>query len=368
MQDRTTNDLIFWFFLGLLLLSFFLIGWLLLPFISTIVLAAVITGLFNPVYRCMTTRLRTSEAFAALITCILIFFILFVPIFFFTGILSKEAYDYYLMGKSAVLDGHIKKFLESYHVIERANDLLANVNMQVSIEDLNRSVSDLGKELGLFLFDQIKSITSNIFSVIVNFFFMLLIVFYLLMDSQKLIDFIVDLSPLPREQDERLIQKFKDMAGAILVGNGLGGIIQGTAGGIVFAMFGFNAPFLWGVVMGLLAFLPIVGIGVVFLPTALFLFIKGRFGAGLFFVVFYIILSFGIEYIFKPKIVGERVKMHTLLVFLAIIGGMKLLGILGIIYGPLIVTSFLTLVDIYHENYQKIVEPLEIFSGGSVKS
>jgi predicted PurR-regulated permease PerM len=152
------------------------------------------------------------------------------------------------------------------------------------------------------------------------------------------------------------------MAGAILIGNGLGGIIQGTIGGLVFAMFGLNAPFLWGVLMALLAFLPIVGIGVVFLPTAVFMFIKGRMFAGIFFIVFYIILSFGIEYIFKPKIVGNRVKMHTLLVFLAIIGGMKLFGILGIIYGPLIVTCFLTLVDIYHENYQKMVEPINILS------
>lgn len=362
MQDRTNSNLIFWFFLGLFLISFFLIGWLLLPFLSTIVLAAVITGVFNPVYRYMTKTFRIRQAFSALITCILIFLILFVPILFFTGILSKEAYDVYLLGKNAVLDGQIKKFLESHHVIEKTNILLSNINVQVSIEDLNRSLSELGKEFGLFLFDQIKSITSNIFSVFANFFFMLLIIFFLLMDSAKLIDFIVDLSPLPKDQDEKLIQKFKDMAGAILIGNGLGGIIQGTIGGLVFAMFGLNAPFLWGVLMALLAFLPIVGIGVVFLPTAVFMFIKGRMFAGIFFIVFYIILSFGIEYIFKPKIVGNRVKMHTLLVFLAIIGGMKLFGILGIIYGPLIVTCFLTLVDIYHENYQKMVEPINILS------
>jgi len=328
-----------------------------LPFLSTIVLASVVTGVFNPVYRYMVKKVGISQVFSALITCTLIFFILFVPILFFTGILSKEAYDFYLMGKTAVLDGQVKKFLESYHIIEKINTLLSNINMQVTIDDLNQSISELGKAVGLFLFDQAKMITSNIFSFVVNFFFMLLIVFFLFMDSKKIVDFIIDLSPLPTDQDEKLIQKFKDMAGAILVGNGLGGMIQGVIGGIVFAVFGINAPFLWGVLMALLAFLPIVGIGAIFLPTALFMFIKGRLFAGCFFIVFYIVLSFGIEYVFKPKIVGNRVKMHTLLVFLAIIGGMKLFGILGIIYGPLIVTCFLTLVDIYQENYQKMVEP-----------
>jgi len=60
--------------------------------------------------------------------------------------------------------------------------------------------------------------------------------------------------------------------------------------------------------------------------------------------------------VFKPKLVGKKVKMHPLLVFFAIIGGLKLFGIIGIIYGPLVVTGFLTLAEIYRTNYQKFVE------------
>jgi predicted PurR-regulated permease PerM len=148
------------------------------------------------------------------------------------------------------------------------------------------------------------------------------------------------------------------MAGAILIGNGLGGIIQGTLGGALFAFLGFNSPFLWGAIMALMAFLPIVGIGAVFVPAAIYLFLQERIAAGIFSIVFYVLLSGGIEYFFKPKLVGKRVQMHTLLVFLAIIGGLKLFGILGIIYGPLVVTAFLTLTDIYESSYRRIVEPL----------
>jgi predicted PurR-regulated permease PerM len=211
--------------------------------------------------------------------------------------------------------------------------------------------------VGLFLYQQARSMTANIVNFVVNFFFMLLIVFYLLIDSQRLVSFIVGLSPLPDDQDEKLIQKFKDMAAAILLGNGLGGLIQGTLGGIVFALFGFKSPFLWGVIMALLAFLPIVGVGAVFLPAALYLILQGRLAAGIFFIIFYILLSGSIEYLFKPKLVGKRVQMHTLLVFLSLIGGLKLFGILGIIYGPLVATAFLTLTDIYESSYQRIVEP-----------
>jgi len=111
--------------------------------------------------------------------------------------------------------------------------------------------------------------------------------------------------------------------------------------------------------MSLLAFLPIIGIGLVFIPAAVYLFFSQRVGAGIFFIAFYLILSGGIEYIFKPKLVGHRLQLHTLLVFLSIVGGLKAFGILGIIYGPVIVTAFLTLTDIYHTNYQKLVEPEE---------
>jgi len=349
--------MILWFFLGLFMVSIILMGWLFMPFFSIIVMAAVVTGVFNPVYRYLEKKNRISPVFASLTTCILIFFLLFIPLLFFSGVLSKEAYDLYLTGKDMVSSGQVNSLLEKTSIIDKVNMLLSNIDMELTIEELNKWVAKLGMDLGLLLFDQAKALTANVLNFVINFFFMLMVVFFLLMDGQKLVAFLIDLSPLPQEEDEKLVQKFKDMTGAILMGNGLGGIIQGTAGGIVFALFGLNSPFLWGVLMAFLAFLPIVGVGVVFLPAALYLFLKGKLFAALFFVVFYALLSGGIEYLFKPKIVGDRVKMHTLLVFLSIIGGLKLFGILGIIYGPLIVTGFLTLTDIYTSNYQRIVEP-----------
>jgi predicted PurR-regulated permease PerM len=351
------RDIILWFFLALFLVSCFLLGWLLWPFISVIVLAIVITGVFSPVYLRLHRKLNAT--LSSLITCVIIFFVLFVPVSAFVGILANEAYDLYLTARDAVVSHPIQEFFENSKIIEKINGILTNFGVNITGEELNRGIAELGRTVGLFLYQQARSMTANIVNFVVNFFFMLLIVFYLLIDSRRLVSFIVGLSPLPDDQDEKLIQKFKDMAGAILLGNGLGGLIQGTLGGIVFASFGFRSAFLWGVIMALLAFLPIVGVGAVFMPAALYLILQGRLAAGIFFIVFYVVLSGGIEYLFKPKLVGTRVQMHTLLVFLSIIGGLKLFGILGIIYGPLVVTAFLTLTDIYESSYQAIVEPGE---------
>ena len=357
MQDKTSQNIILWFFLVLFLVSAFMLGRLFWPFISVLVLAAVVTSIFKPFYKFLNRKI--SPFFASLLTCVFIFFILFIPIIFFVGILSKEAYGLYLMGKDAVISDQIKTILESSKILEKINLVLSNLNLEITGEQLNKGVSELGKVVGLFLYQQASSIASNALKFFVYFFFMLLVIYYLLIDGDKLVAFIIDLSPLPKEQDEKLIQKFKDMAGAILIGNGLCGLIQGVAGGILFSLFGLRSPFMWGVIMVLLAFLPIIGIGIVFIPAAIYLILKGRVAAGVFFVVFYIILSGGIEYLLKPKLVGQRVKMHTLLVFFSIIGGLKMFGILGIIYGPLVATAFLTLTDIYYTSYQQLVDPVK---------
>lgn len=355
MSNQGSRNMILWFFLAVFIVSCFLMGWLLWPFVSVIILAVVVSGVFSPVYNFLNQKL--NSILSSILTCILIFLVLFLPLSFFVGILANEAWDLYLTAKAALQSKPIMELLEKSDLFETINLFLARFKFQITGEQLNRAIAEIGRVVGLFLYEQARSITTNVFKFIVNFFFMLLITFYLLIDSGRLVSFIVKLSPLPEDQDQKLIQKFKDIAMAILLGNGLGGLIQGILGGIVFALFGIKSPFLWGVIMGLLAFLPILGIGGVFVPTAIFFFLQGRIGAGIFFLIFYVILSSGIEYFFKPKLVGKRVRMHTLIVFLSIIGGLKLFGILGIIYGPLIVTAFLTLAEIYQASYQQMIEP-----------
>jgi predicted PurR-regulated permease PerM len=354
VSNQSPRYMILWFFLAVFTVSCILMGWLLWPFLSVIILAIVVTGVFAPVYHFIHRKLNSTVS--SLLTCGLIFIVLFLPLSFFVGILANEAWDLYLTARNALQNKPFMELLEKSDIFDTVNLFLAKFKIQITGDQLNKAIAEIGRVMGLFLYEQARSVTTNVLKFIVNFFFMLLIIFYLLIDSPRLVAFIVQLSPLPEDQDQKLIKKFKDIAAAILLGNGLGGIIQGTLGGLVFFLFGLKSPFLWGVIMALLAFLPILGIGIVFVPAAIMLFLQGRLAAGIFFLVFYLILSGGIEYFFKPRLVGQRVRMHTLIVFLSIIGGLKLFGILGIIYGPLVATAFLTLAEIYQASYQQMIE------------
>lgn len=357
MESQISQKAVFIFFIALFCIAIILAGKLIAPFFAIVVLGIVTTGIFRPIFKFFSRQLQPKTA--SILTCLLIFFVIFIPVVFFVGVLSKEAFNLYVMAKDAVFSDQLKNLLENTQALDRLNELLARAGIEKTItwDGLISPISELGKVVGFSLFEQARAITSNIFTIVLYFGLMLIVVFYMFIDGDTFLKYVYDLSPLPDEHDKQLFDKFMDMAGAVLIGNGLGGLIQGFAGGNLFLFLGFNSPFLWGVIMGFLAFLPIVGIGVVMIPAAVVLMLKSRIVAGIFVLVFYAVLSWGVEYLFKPKVVGDRVRMHPLIVFFAILGGLKTYGLLGIIYGPLIATLFLTLADIYFSSFQFMVEP-----------
>jgi predicted PurR-regulated permease PerM len=348
--EEPSTQMIFRYFLIIFVITIFFVGKLLWPFVSILVLAFVLTGIFYPIYSFFVKKMRPS--LSSLLTCMIIFLVVFVPLVFLVGVLSKEAYGLYVMGTNTAISQDVKELFQSSRIVEHIEGVLANFDVKLSAEHLNKGLSELGRFVGLFLYEQVSSAASNVLQFVVNFALMLLVIFFLFIDGKKLIAFLVELSPLPDDQDRKLMDKFHAMASVVLVVNGISGLIQGFLGGVVFAIFGLGSPFLWGFIMAILAFFPIVGIAVVFVPASVYLFLKGRIAAGIFFIIFYLVVSSIVEYVVKPKLVGNKVRMHTLLVFLSILGGLKVFGILGIIYGPLVITAFLTLTDIYRASYE----------------
>jgi predicted PurR-regulated permease PerM len=353
VPEETSTQMIFRYFLIIFLITIFFVGKVLWPFVSILVLAFVLTGTFYPVYDFFVSKM--NPILSSLITCTIIFLVVFVPLVFLIGALSKEAYDLYLMGTDAAASQDFVELLKNSETVGRLEAILAKYDIKLGTDQLNKGLSELGRSVGLFLYQQVSAIASNVLKFVANFAFMLLIIFFLLIDGKKLIAFLIELSPLPDDQDLKLMDKFHAMASVVLVVNGISGLIQGILGGAVFAIFGLGSPFLWGFIMSIMAFFPIVGIAVVFVPASIYLFLKGKIATSIFFLVFYLIVSSVTEYVLKPKLVGNKVQMHTLLVFLAVLGGLKVFGILGIIYGPLVMTAFLTLTDIYRSSYETYI-------------
>jgi len=354
--DDKPNSIRIWYFLLIFLISTIFLGYILWPFWSILVLSFLLTNIFRPIYRFLSKKM--PQAGASLLTCLLIIFIVFIPLLFFVGALSSEALGVYHWGRSTQIGMKLQVFMQDSPLILQFQTYLEGFGFNFEPSQITAMFSYLAKMAGLFIYNQASGWAGNILQFIFLFFMMILIIFFLLIDQDKLINFVVAVSPLPDDEDRLLIEKFEEIANAILKGNGICGLIQGILGGVVFTILGLSSPILWGGIMAILAFLPIFGIGLVMIPAALILTLNGSPGKGIFLFFFYLTLSFSIEYLIKPKMVGNEVQMHTLLVFLSILGGLSVYGVLGIIYGPLIVTGFLTLTEIYFAKYDIHVQKM----------
>ena len=227
-------------------------------------------------------------------------------------------------------------------LVARIQEFLAAFDLTFEPQALGKSLSSGLRASGLYLFNQASAWATNVMLFVFDFMIMIITIYFLLIDKDRLLSYILRLSPLPDDQERRLIHKFREIAGAVIIGNGICSVIQGVLGGLSFIVFDLGSPVIWGVVMMILAFLPIFGIGLVLIPAGLCMMFNGHVAAGVVMLFFYASLSFSVEYLLKPKLVGRKAQIHTLLVFLGILGGLSVFGVLGIIYGPLIVTGFQT--------------------------
>ena len=180
---------------------------------------------------------------------------------------------------------------------------------------------------------------------------MIIVIYTLLVDGERIKKFIFALSPLPDDEEELVIERFNQINFVTLIGNGIGALIQGLLAGIGFWISGIESLTLWTTLMIVLAFIPLVGISIVYIPVCLYLLITGKAITALILFLYCTGISLFVENWFKSKFVGNRAEISPTLIFLSIVGGLAVFGIPGIFYGPLIISIFLTFVDLYHKRY-----------------
>jgi predicted PurR-regulated permease PerM len=298
--------------------------------------------------------LKGKMTIASLVVTFLIFLILIVPVGGFIESLSNEAFDFYQKTKSAVSVQKIQESINGHSLwAEQLRKWGKMTGIEFNKETLQTASTTVGKKVGLFLYNQLRSVASNLLNFLIHLFLMLLTIYYVLKDGTRLENYLISLLPFPREQLQKVIGKFQEMGKAVFVGNGLSGAVQGILGGFGFYIFGLESPLLWGTFIAFMAFLPVIGASIIFIPAAIILFLQGKTGLALGFLIYNVVYSSVIEYFVKPRVIGKGMQMNSLLVFIGIIGGIKLFGILGIIYGPLIITVFITMAEIYRLEYKE---------------
>ncbi|TMB38245.1 MAG: AI-2E family transporter [Deltaproteobacteria bacterium] len=191
------------------------------------------------------------------------------------------------------------------------------------------------------------------FSLIFIFIFTALTSYYLLVEGKEGTKWFVEVVPLPDGQMWELVQNVRDVTRAMLVGTGITALYQGVTAFVGYSIFRVESPLVWASLTGIASILPGIGTALVWVPIAIFLMATHHLAAGIgLFAWGAVVVVFVADYILRPKLVGTRIRMNDLLVFIAIFGGVEAFGILGVVMGPIAVAVFLAIVRIYQRDYR----------------
>lgn len=342
-----------YFFLILLVAAGVLFVRLFWSYLPSFLLAIVLVGVFWPVYEWLRGKMKGKPNISAFLMCVVVVLVVLLPLAGLVTAISKEAFDLYLYARDQVDADFYEEILANDQVEGALGYVQENLGYEIDVDSLKASALERGKDAGLFLYEQGIGLVSNVFNVVVNFLLMIFIMFYLFRDGERIRDYLMDLSPLPQKQERGLIERFSKAGSAVFYGNIVNGLIQGVVGGIGFAIFGLGGAFLWGAVMALFGLIPLLGSAIIYVPAAIYLFLKGEVVLAVIFLIYNIVLMSLVDNYVKPKLMEKGMKTHQLLVFFGVLGGINAFGILGVLYGPLIITVFLGLLEIYRKDFRK---------------
>jgi predicted PurR-regulated permease PerM len=340
-------------FFGVVFTLLLILNWILFKsIIHPLIFGAIMAGSFAPMNKRIREKLGNREQLSAILTCIVILLVVILPCVYIMVQLSKESIELYLSIKDGLPRESVKNFLfGNGTAANMLSSLTGFFNIEISMSEIEAKVLSIVQGASGQMFTFINGIFSNIISFAFNFILIFLTTYSLLLDGPRLKEYMLKLSPLPDEQEIKIVEIFNQMNYVTLVCNGVGGVIQGLLAAIAFWIVGISNIFLWFVLMVILAFIPLLGISVITIPASVYLILIGQTTAGVTLFIWCALVGLIVENWFKPKFIGKRIQINSMLVLFYIIGGMAVFGMAGIFYGPLICVIFMTIVEIYHENY-----------------
>ena len=310
--------------------------------------AAVLAIIFRNTFRRLRIKFRGKDNLAAVLTTIFILLVVILPLFFVTialvnqstrlyqniqsGQLNAVALIDYVEQQAPVVDEYLRKFGYS---INQLRGTLSNVALNVTQFVGNRAIIA----------------TQSVLNFLVQFTLMLYLLFFFLRDGQQITRAIIDVLPLGNRRELALLRRFAKVSRATLKGTLIVAIVQGTIGGLLFALVGIQGAVFWGVVMTFLALLPIGGSGIVWLPAAIVMFVQGHITKGIIIIIVGALIIGLIDNLLRPLLVGRDTQMPDYLILLSTLGGIAWFGLTGFILGPVIAALFLACWEMVGEEY-----------------
>jgi predicted PurR-regulated permease PerM len=314
------------------------ICWLMFqPFFTVILWAAVLSVVFYPLHLRILKRTGRPALSAALSTVAVILLIL-LPVTGITVAVVRELSGVAASVQSGSTSWTMPPLLA--RVVDRADDYV-HVDREAARQFLAARMQTWGTALAggtLMLVGGVAGALGQMLLVVFT-------LFYFFRDGAHIRHAAYDIVPLERVQWRNIIGRTSDVIAATVYGVLVISAIQGTLGTFIFWALGLPSPLLWGVVMFFLSMVPMAGAFLVWVPAAIYLALIGSYVKAGILVAWGILVIGSIDNVLSPRLVGRRARLHELLIFFAVLGGLQVFGVLGLVLGPVVVAVTLALID-----------------------
>lgn len=316
------------------------------PFFGAILWAIIATIVFAPMRDRLMRAMPGYRNTAALLTLLIIVLVVILPALLLAVFLVDEATVFYASIQAGEIDFDRYFATAMAQVPSWASPYLEPIglsNLDTALAKAGAVVADSFELIAA----QALNIGQSAFGFMLALGVMLYLTFFLLRDGPELMARIGNAVPLRVEQRTALTGTFALVIRATIKGSLVVAILQGLVGGTVFWALGIHAPLLWGVVMAILAFLPVVGTGLVWLPVAVFLLATGAIWQGIVLILSGVFVIGLIDNVVRPILVGRDTRLPDYLVLISTLGGLVTFGPNGVVIGPVIAALFVTVWEIF---------------------
>jgi predicted PurR-regulated permease PerM len=293
--------------------------------------------------------MKRREVLSAMIMTLLVVLIILLPFSLLIVSLANEVVEGYNSVEEMIKTGRLQAYLEQLKRIPILDGALEKISQYLDLSQMEPQHLLLKniQQVSIFLLNQSSAILRGLSGFVVGFFFTLLSLYYFFKDGHRLFETLKEMLPVPPKQRDLLFNRFQEMVIATIYGGILIAAIQGLLGGLSFWILGISSPIFWGTAMALLSFIPLGGTAFIWVPASLLLFVQGAFLKGLVLLGIGVLVISMVDNFLRPFFVGARTKIHPLLLLFAVLGGIQVFGMIGVITGPLIAGLCITLVGIY---------------------
>jgi predicted PurR-regulated permease PerM len=341
-NDRLTTVLSY----GTLLLLGYLVFRITAPFLVPLAWSAVLAIFFFPAFLLLTKRV--SVTMAALLCTIGVTLVLIVPVLLVLWFAGREAVEITVRIRDLINNGGVvvpAGFADSirHHLPQSLQNLDFVGPLQQGME-----------KIASYLAGRLAWMLKNLFSFVVDLFILLFALFFVFRDGESILRALRHLIPFEKSLQNEMLAESRDLIFASVAVALLIAAIQGVLGGTAFALTRLPAPVFMGVLIGFFSIVPVVGSALIWFPAALWLGLNGSWGKAALVVIICGGVAGLADNLVRPLLLRNRTRLNDLLIFISILGGLQVFGLLGLVAGPTIVAAALGVFRVYMEHRDEL--------------